>query len=280
MNVSASTSPAARRIKPRPTPSWRAVAVPVEHGGWSFLIEPLVLGLIVAPSAAGAWVALSAVAAFLARHPLRLAALDWRKGVRHPRTALAERVLAGYAAAAAASLAAAVGQGHASLLLPLAFAAPLALFALRRDLETRSREALSEMAGALALGSSAATIILAGYGDPVLAWTAWALGAGRAITTILYVRARVRVDRGTTGEARVALTRPVHAAHAAAVVLAMLALGAGLVGPAAASAFALLLLRAAHGLAPGRKPIRPQILGVQEVLIGVVCVGLFAAGLD
>jgi hypothetical protein len=49
--------------------------------------------------------------------------------------------------------------------------------------------------------------------------------------------------------------------------------------PIAASAFLLLLFRAVHGLAPGCVPIRAQVLGIQEVLVGAACLCLFVAGL-
>ncbi len=58
---------------------WKTVALPAEHGGGSFLAEPAILGLALAPSAAGACLALAALAGFLARHPLRLALIDRRK---------------------------------------------------------------------------------------------------------------------------------------------------------------------------------------------------------
>jgi hypothetical protein len=57
---------------PTPRVSWRALALPVEHGGWGFVVEPLVLGLVLVPSGAGACLAGAALAAFLVRHPLRL----------------------------------------------------------------------------------------------------------------------------------------------------------------------------------------------------------------
>jgi hypothetical protein len=255
------------------------VALPVEHGGWSFLIEPLILGLVVAPSAAGAWLALSAVAAFLARHPLKLVALDRRRGVRYARTDLAERFVAAYATVALCSFIFALGPGGAGILIPVAVAAPLAATALWRDLRGRGREALPEMAGALGLGASATAIILAGGGEPGTAWLAWALVAGRAVTAILYVRARVRADRGITLEERASLARPVMAVHALALLGALSAAGVGAVSPLAASAFLLLMIRAVHGLAPGCAPIRAQVLGIQEVIFGLVCLGLFAAGL-
>ena len=263
----------------RPTLSWKSVGLPIEHGGWSFLVEPLILGLVVAPSLAGASLAVSATAAFLARHPFKLVVLDRRRGVRYPRTGLAERFFSAYATIAASAFTFALWLGGAAILTPLVAAAPLALLALGRDLQGRGREALPEVAGALGLGASATAIILAGGGVPATAWLAWALGAARAATAILYVRARVRVDRGVDGQTRAALARPVMVVHAGALVLALVALRAAWLPPIAASAFLLLLLRAVHGLAPGCAPIRAQVLGIQEVLVGAACLYLFAAGL-
>ena len=34
-------------------PAWRVVALPDEHGGWGLTAEPVLLGLLVAPSWAG-----------------------------------------------------------------------------------------------------------------------------------------------------------------------------------------------------------------------------------
>lgn len=267
------------RAEARPAPPWKTVALPTEHGGWSFLIEPLILGLVVTPSIAGAWLATSATAAFLARHPLKLVALDRRRGARYPRTRLAERFFTAYTIVAAVSFLLALGLGGNAILAPIAAAAPFALVALARDLQGRGREALPEVAGALGLGASATAIILAGGGLPATAWLAWALGAARASTAILYVRARVRVDRGVDGAVRASLARPVMALHAAVLVVALLAVNAGAVPPVAASAFLLLTIRAVHGLAPGCAPIRAQVLGIQEVFVGAACLVLFAAGL-
>jgi hypothetical protein len=278
VGTTAATSATGERMT-ADTPPWRSVALPIEHGGWSFLIEPLILGLVVAPSAAGAGLAASATAVFLARHPLKLIALDRRKGIRYPRTGLAERFCAIYMAVAAFAFATALARSDASILLPLAVAAPFALSALGLDLQGRGREAWPEIAGAIGLGSSATAIILAGGGSAGTAWAAWALGAGRALTAIFYVRARVRVDRDPTQANRPTLAWPVLAIHALVLTLALGAQAMGLISPIAVAAFILLLLRAAFGLAPGRKPIRPRTLGIQEVLIGLTCLALFALGL-
>ena len=80
MSTVAATAPVVAR---------KAVAVPNEHGGWGMLAEPLLLGLVVAPTVAGGGLALAAVAAFLLRHPLKIALSDWRRNTRYPRTAVA-----------------------------------------------------------------------------------------------------------------------------------------------------------------------------------------------
>ncbi|MCU0465293.1 MAG: YwiC-like family protein [Anaerolineae bacterium] len=71
-----------------------SVALPSEHGGWSFLLEPLVLGLLVAGSPMGWVLAGAALCAFLAHQPLKIVLKDRLKGRRPPRTVLAERFLA------------------------------------------------------------------------------------------------------------------------------------------------------------------------------------------
>ena len=257
----------------RPAVAWRPVALPAEHGGWGFLAEPVVLGLALAPSTAGACLALAALAAFLARHPLRLWLLDRRKGVRYPRTALAACFFAGYAALAALLLAAAFAWAETPFWPALALAAPIGLLALSFDARGRSRDALPELAGAVALGASATAIALAGGARPGVAWGAWALLSLRAITSVLYVRARIRLDRGLAAGPGIVL-----AGHAAA-----LAVAAGLARSAwapwlASAAFLVLLARAAWGLSPLRQRVRPKVLGFQELGFGLLTLALLAVG--
>jgi len=249
------------------------VAFPAEHGGWGLLAEPVILGLVLAPSAAGACLALSALAAFLARHPLRLLLIDRRKGARYPRTVLAGRVLAGYAVLALLLLASVVALAPPPFWLPLAVAAPIGLVALAFDAAGRSREALPEAAGAVALGASATAIALAGGAAPGPAWSAWALLALRAVLSVLYVRARIRLDRGLAAGPRFVL-----AGHAAALAAAAGLAHSGWAPWLAAIAFTALLGRAAWGLSSWRRPIRPQALGFQELGYGILTLTLLAVG--
>jgi YwiC-like protein len=250
-----------------------AVALPAEHGGWSFLAEPAILGLAVAPSAAGACLALAALAAFLARQPLKLVLTDRRRGARYPRTALARRVFVACAGLAFLLVATAVFFASTPLWPPLVAAAPIGLLAVAFDALGRSREALAETAGAVAFGASATAIALAGGAALGGAWGVWALLALRAVTSVLYVRARLRLDRG-----RQAGARAVHVAHAAALAVACGLAAAGIAPWLAPALFFVLLARAGWGLSPARGRVRPQALGWQEVGYGAVTVALLAVG--
>jgi hypothetical protein len=260
-------------VRPVASVRWRAIAIPHEHGAWGFLIEPLVLGLVLAPTAAGLCLAVAAVAAFLVRHPLRLALMDRRKGVRYPRSALAEGFAVGYAAFALAFALLAVWLARAPFWSPIVLAVPAALAALWFDARGRSREALPEAAGAVALGGSVSAIALAGGVAAGPAFGAWALLATRGVTAVLYVRARLRLDRGLPSGKAAALSSHV-AGAAVAGGLARAGWGPWL----GVVALVLMLLRAGRGLAPGRPLLRPQALGLREMIWGLVTLVLLAVG--
>jgi hypothetical protein len=252
---------------------WRAVALPVEHGGWGFLIEPGVLGLVIAPSFAGGALAAAALAAFLVRHPLRLVFMDRRRGARYPRTALAERFVLGYAAAALALLALGLALARQPFWPGLAAAAPFALAALGFDAAGRSREALPEALGAAALSHAAVVIALAGGAAAGAAWAATLLLAFRALASVLYVRARIRLDRGVA-----AGPWTVVIAHAAALAGAAALVALGWAPVLALVAFGVLLARAAWGVSPRRAVVPPRVLGWQELKFGLLTLALLALG--
>ena len=231
--------------------SLRPLAIPNEHGGWGFLAEPILLGLLVAPSPAGAFIAVAAIAAFLTRHPLKLAASDWLRGKRYPRTVACERLALGYGSAALAAMIAAVALGGVRFLIPIAIAAPLALAQFAADARNRGRALAPELAGAVAMGSSAAAMAIAG-GGPAIAL--WAILAARSVPAILYVHAALRREH-------VVVTL---IAHVAAIGVALVA------WPAATPAMLLLLGRCVEGIL--HKPRRAQTVGILELVYGVAFV--------
>jgi YwiC-like protein len=250
----------------------RAVALPVEHGGWGMLGAPLLLGLLVAPSGAGLGVALAALGAFLTHHPAKLLLADWRRGAAYRRTSVALGFVALYGSVAGFGIAVAA-RGQPGWWVPLAAAAPLAAVQLAYDARLQSRQLLPELMGAVALGSVAAAEMRAAGLLLVACLAAWALLAAKATGAVLYVRARLRHDRGLAAHRTAAV-----AFHVGALGLALVLARAGYAPWLAVPAFVLLLARAAHGLSRVHPRVRPQVVGIHEMAYGFSFVLLLAVG--
>ena len=116
----------------------RELLLPKEHGSWSLAFEPVVLGLLVAPSVAGVALALAASAGFFLRRPLKLAVTA---PADDPRRRPARRWAAVLMFGAGLALAGAAALGNVGALWPLAMAAPCGLLFLWFDLRQAMREA-------------------------------------------------------------------------------------------------------------------------------------------
>lgn len=155
----------------------------------------------------------------------------------------------------------------------MAVAAPLALVQLAYDAGHQGRRLLPELLGGVALGSVAAAEMRAADLPLAAALAAWALLAAKAVATVLYVRARLRCDRGLRPDRTGAV-----AAHAGAFVLAATLAVVAQAPWLAAAAFALLLARSVHGLSRFHRLVRPQVVGMQEMAYGLSFVLVMALG--
>ena len=251
----------------------RSVALPTEHGGWSLTLEPAVLGLIVAPSAAGWLLGLAALVAFVARTPLKLALVDRRRDRRLPRTVLASQVALVELAGLAGLLTAAWLAADQSFWPPLLMAAPLMAVQLWYDVRSRSRRLAPELAGTVGIGAVAAAVALAGGEAAEVAAGLWCVAAARSVAAIPFVRVQLR--RAKEQDHRIAESD-------AAQILAVAAVAAGAllgaVPPAGAAAVAGLA--GFHTWAARRRPPSTPVLGAQQTVLGLVVVlvtGLAAA---
>lgn len=254
-------------------PPWRAVALPAEHGGWGFVLEPILLGLLVAPSPAGFFLALASFASFLARTPLKILWKDVRRGRRYARTTAAAQVLLLYGGLAGLGFAGAWLSGGWLPLLPLLLASPLIAVQVYFDLYLSSRKLLPELVGPVALAAVGAGMgLAAGWLWPA-ALGLWAIMVLRALPSILYVRARLRLEKG----------QPVNLTPAIAVQFVAWAVGfslflLGILPFLAATALLILLARAVYGLSPYRRPVAAKTIGWGEILLGLLTVLLSAIG--
>ncbi len=258
----------------RPTSlRWKAVALPPEHGGWGFLIEPLLLGLFVAPSWAGVSLALGVTGASLLRQPLKIVWQDRRGRRRYARTALAERFVALYGALMVAGFGGAVALGGVRVVLPFLFAVPLAGVALYSYAQNRGRDLWPEMAGASVLALSAFGMGLGGGKRLGTAAALWLIPLARNLSSVLYIRARIRLDKGQP------FTRtPTVLAHLGGLALVGALAALGYAPWLAVVVMGVLLARAVHGLSPYRQRVRVQTIGFLEVFYGLLTVAFTAVG--
>lgn len=252
----------------------RNIALPVEHGGWGFSLEPVVLGLIVAPSLAALFLAMATMGAFLARHPLKMVMGDHRRGRRLRRTPLAERFALLYISVAAISfLAALKTAGSYEFLLPLLVALPLAFVQLIYDRASRSRALLPELAGATAMASIASSMALAnGWGRGV-AFGLWAILAVRVVPTIFYVRARLKTLHHKKASRAIVIVMHILALFIA-LALAWLTLAPAL----AVIALLILLARAIFGFTRYDRATSAKQIGIRELGFGAMTVVAIALG--
>lgn len=248
-------------------PSIRPIALPNEHGGWSFLYEPILLALLVTPSLAGFAIALATVGVFLLRHPLKLTIRDYRRERRYARTRMAERFVLLYGIVAAIAFGGAVAIAGPTILIPLILAAPFAALMLIADARNASRSLVAEIAGPIALASSAAMIAAAAGQSLFAAWLLWMLAVSRIVPTIVYVRAKLRQIKQQPYSASAAIAMQVLAIAVIIVFNATTQLTVIALVP-----FVILLGRTIWFLIIQPKPMVPQTLGVQEIIFGLIAV--------
>jgi hypothetical protein len=248
---------------------WRSRVLPKEHGSWSLALEPLAFGLIAAPSLAGGWLALAVAAGFFARRPLRAA---WRERQAERRAeARGDLLVCGLVAAAGLGSAIAVaGLAWIWWLIPAALAG--AVF-VSFDLRNAGRAEVAEVAGAGAFAWLAAPLAILGDATPGTALAFGLVMCGRAIPTVLGVRAVLRKTK--TGAQR-RLPTLLTAFAALAVGLTLFRVG---VAPAVApAALAILAARSVGLLWFPRPAFRARTIGLLEAVLGVAFVLAVALG--
>src|SRR5690242_13606880 len=139
----------------------KSIALPIEHGSWGFVFEPIAAGLLLAPSLPAVFMTIFVVGAFLARQPLKFVVADWQQGRRLPRTAIAVRFLLIFAAISTFGLFGTVILAPPACFIPYVIVGPLVVYLIAQDAARKSRNFLPEIMAAFALSSSLPAITLA-----------------------------------------------------------------------------------------------------------------------
>ncbi len=255
----------------RVRPTWWVVAVPDEHGGWGLTAEPVLLGLLVAASWAGAALAVGALLAFLVRTPLKLVLVDRWRHRWLPRSRLAALIAGAELVLLVAVAVVAVVSAGWVWLVPTVVAAPLVGIELWFDMRSRSRRLLPELCGAVGIASAATSIALVGGAGARLAIALWLVLAARALAAVPFVRIQIRRLHHTSVT--------VASSNRAQIVGVTVALIAFTADPAvAAGAVAVIALCAAQLAWIRQPPVRAKTLGIAQLLVGLAIVGITATG--
>ena len=252
--------------------NWRSIALPAEHGGWSLILEPIVLGLILAPS----WIALSLsiamMAVFLSHQPVKISLKAYRTGKWTERSRFALYFAAGYLLGGGLFAIPALLQSNSNFWLIIALIVPFALIQAFQDFQNQSRSATAEITGAIALSGTVALLLVLSDWQLTIALPIWFVIALRAVTSILYVRTFFRKQRGKDNS--------VSASYVMHIIVMIIVMGlafAGFLPYLTVVPFVILLIRAVHGL-QSDKQVKPQIIGIREVMVGILTVACIASG--
>lgn len=242
---------------------WRDVLRPKEYGSWSLALEPLVLGLLAAPSFAGAGLATALVAGFFARRPFRMLFQERRD----ERRAAAWQALALCAFIGLLAFSGALAVGGVAWLPwlgPVGLAG--AAFAWC-DARGAGREEAAEMSGAAAFAFTPAAIAILGGWNSSASATLACLMLGRSVPSVACVRAFLRGKKSGVWRSGPALIGAVVAALGA-IAVAWYGL-APWFGAVALTGFAG---RALWLLVLARPSWRARSVGIMELLLGSVFV--------
>jgi hypothetical protein len=249
----------------------RSIALPTDHGGWGFTLEPILLGLLVAPSAAAWWISAAALGIFLARRPVKILSTDLvrRRWLPRSRVALAFALLYGGIGLAGAVGALATADGP--FLIPVVVALPFAFVGLRADALGKNRTLIAELSGSIAMGATVAAIAIADGWDLAPAFGLWLILAARDVAAIVLVRGQVRrLHRRPTN------ATTIYTIQAMSVAAVALGAAAGITPWLSVVAIGLIALVAVVSL--NREPVPAKVIGWTQMAVGLVVVLVTAAG--
>lgn len=252
-------------IQPKRNVKLKQIALPTEHGSWGFLFEPLLAGILIAPSITSIWFAILLIGAFLTRQPLKIYLNDFQVKRNLPQTEAAFKFILIFGGIFTVGLLGSLYFAKAESFYPFLLILPLGIYQIYCDASKKSRQLLPELTGAIAISSSVAAVTLAGGFSWTTSLALWVVFICRLIPSILYVRNRLKLEKGKSFSAiSVAITNFV-----AFMVVGLLATN-GLIPKLPVAMFFILMIRSLLGLSSFRSKIKAMRIGVWEVIYGTL----------
>ena len=246
----------------------KTIALPREHGAWAYVLEPVILGLLIAFSSKGLFLGIGALLAFLAHQPVRV---FFASQERIKKTALLFVSLYGLSAVTFFFLF--INNTSPSVYIPFLLAVLLMIFYLILELQGQGKELLTRIMAPTAIDLMAVSMVLVSGWRTEQALAFFALLLSRSYPTTFYVRAKLRADSNHN----------IYAVQATLYHVIALLLTAGLVylrliPYLSLLAVFILLARTVHGLYFSKIKMIPKQVGIREFVYGILFVFISAAG--
>ncbi len=252
-------------------PRIRSIALPTEHGGWGFTLEPILLGLLVAASVTAWELSAAALGIFLARRPVKIVSTDIVRKRWLPRSRIALVFSLLYAGIALVGVVGAFFTAEGPFWIPVLVAAPFALYALRADAHSKNRVLLPELFGSIAMGATVSAIALGSGWGLAPAFGLWLVLAARDVAAIVLVRGQIRRNKGKPVGAS-----KVYAVQAACTAAVAIAAAFGIIPWLSVPAIGFVGVVALVSL--NRPPVEARVIGWTQMAVGLMVVLLTAAG--
>jgi len=205
--------------------------------------------------------------AFLLRQPVKVLLSGISSGGQSSNVRTAAGFSLIFALVCAFGLVGAAFRTSAENLFPLLVLVPFGIYQVFNDVSRKSRDLLPELAGAAALSASAPAIAMAAGWGPGRAWALWALFVARSIPSFVYIRQRLRLEKGKD------FTKaPPLVLHGAGLTLCIVLSSLRLTPFLPTVVYAFLLWRAVNGLSEDRRRLKAVQLGIRETVYGALLV--------
>jgi hypothetical protein len=249
--------------------TFRQIALPIEHGSWGFVLEPLALALIVAYSPAGLFLSISAFFIFLAHQPVRAL---FNEKFSHVRL-LSGLVLSLYGIVALASLFASFSRGSSAAFLPFGFAIFLMTAFLITELFKTKQGLWASVIAPVSVDLIAISVILLGNWAITKALLFFVLLLARSVQTTFYIHEKLQKLKG-----KKYTSLYVHLTGFFFLVFGLSAYALNSFPLLPSFAILILVLRAARGLSKNAPKTTVRKIGINEFIYGILFVAISALG--
>jgi hypothetical protein len=234
--------------------------LPLSHGSWAFVLEPLILALWVSWSFNGFILSFGAVFAFLAHQPLRSLVIQG-----YQKSVLIFSLIFIFLAAVFIIFFMVNSSFYPNLLLSIAFL--LMIIFLFMDLSGNTKSLIAEILVPIAISVMATVVFITKKGSFLYSAAFFVLLLTRSLPTIYYVRAQVRIIKGKNYD-----NKSLVLSHMLSFLMILVFVYGKLIPGLALIPITLLLLRCCIFILPMKNYLSIKQLGASEFLFGILFV--------